>query len=499
MITNYSFAEITTIIGIFLALASVIHLVFFARRDPFSTIAWLIAILFIPVIGLAFYLFFGIGVRTNTDRMIRKKVRLYREIKGEFDEYEEQNKNYMNALERGDITLNDPEAKQYLSHIGMNYRMGGNLFGANNNITIYTDATEHYEELLTDIKAAKSSINLLYFIFNNDEIGNQITDALTEKAKEGVEVRLCLDAIGSFLNDTRMFAPLKKAGGKVCLFNIYYLFNLFNINYRNHRKIVVIDGVVGYVGGMNIGDEYMGLDKKITPWRDTHLRITGSSVLELQGQFMKDWYYASKEKKVFTEKYRQMFFKHSELQKLGGTIGMQIISSGPDSKTEQIKRAIIKIISSAKSEVLIQTPYYIPDQAFTEAVLTAAMSGVKVSVMLPGVPDKKMVYQVTKSNIQELLDAGVNVYLYQGFLHSKMVVADDGIATIGTCNIDMRSFRHHYEVNCVMYDSNTAKKCREIFETDVTNSLKLTGEVFAKRSIANKMSEQIFRLFAPLL
>ena len=192
-------------------------------------------------------------------------MRSDKEIVSAFDEYEEQNQEYMEALIQGEITLNDANAKKYLPHISMHYHMGRNLFSQNNDVTIYTDAAEHYEALLMDIREAESSINLLYFIFNDDEIGNRITDALTEKAKNGVEVRLCIDAIGSFSNDARMFRALKKAGGKVFLFNIYYLFNLLNINYRNHRKIAVIDGVVGYVGGINIGDEYMGLDRKITP------------------------------------------------------------------------------------------------------------------------------------------------------------------------------------------------------------------------------------------
>jgi len=353
MLQDYSAMEISIFIAIILAILCVIHLIFFARRDPFSTIAWLIGIIFVPFVGLVFYLFFGIGVRTNMDRMIRKKVRSDKEIVSAFDEYEEQNQEYMEALIQGEITLNDANAKKYLPHISMHYHMGRNLFSQNNDVTIYTDAAEHYEALLMDIREAESSINLLYFIFNDDEIGNRITDALTEKAKNGVEVRLCIDAIGSFSNDARMFRALKKAGGKVFLFNIYYLFNLLNINYRNHRKIAVIDGVVGYVGGINIGDEYMGLDRKITPWRDTHLRVTGSAVLGLQEQFVKDWYSASREKAVFTEKYRAMFFKHTETQALGGNIGMQIISSGPDGATEQIKRAIIKIISSVQNDVFI--------------------------------------------------------------------------------------------------------------------------------------------------
>ena len=495
----YSMPEIARIVGVVLAVLCVIHLVFLAHRDPFSTIAWLVSIVFVPVVGLVFYIFFGVGIRTNTNRMIRKKVRADKEIAGAFEEYENQNKRYMESLKQGEIALNDPNVQNYLSHIGMHYHMGGNLFSQNNNVTIYTDAIDHYESLLADIREAKSSINLLYFIFNNDEIGNEITNALTEKAKEGVEVRLCIDAIGSFLNDTRMFQDLKKAGGKVSLFNVYYLFNIFNINYRNHRKIAVIDGIIGYTGGINIGDEYMGLDRRITPWRDTHLRITGAAVLGLQEQFVKDWYSASRERAVFTVKYRELFFKHKDQDAASGTVGMQIISSGPDSATEQIKRAIIKIIASAQNDVFIQTPYYIPDPAFTEAILTAAMSGVRVSVMLPGVPDKKMVYRVTKSSVQALLDCGARVYLYPGFLHAKMVVADDSIATIGTCNMDMRSFRHHYEVNCMIYDSATAKECREIFDADALESHELTKESFAKRSVFDKMSEQVFRLFTPLL
>ena len=348
MFNDISAMDAVICIAIVLTVLSVIYLIFFSHNNPFSTIAWFIGILFIPFVGLAFYLFFGIGVKVNTRRIIRKKVRSDKEIANAYEEYEEKNKNYMSALCRGEIPLNDSCAENYLSHISMQYHMGGSLFSQNNDATIYTDVTEHYEALLTDIKAAKSSINLLYFIFNNDEIGNRITDALTEKAKEGVEVRLCLDAIGSFANDILMFRPLKKAGGKVSLFNIYYLFNLFNINYRNHRKIVVIDGVIGYVGGANIGDEYMGFHKKITPWRDTHMRITGEAVLGLQEEFVKDWYSASKEKAVFTEKYRELFFKHTETKASHGTVGMQIISGGPDSNTEQIKRAIIKMIASAK-------------------------------------------------------------------------------------------------------------------------------------------------------
>ena len=226
MLQDYSAMEISIFIAIILAILCVIHLIFFARRDPFSTIAWLIGIIFVPFVGLVFYLFFGIGVRTNMDRMIRKKVRSDKEIVSAFDEYEEQNQEYMEALIQGEITLNDANAKKYLPHISMHYHMGRNLFSQNNDVTIYIDAAEHYEALLMDIREAESSINLLYFIFNDDEIGNRITDALTEKAKNGVEVRLCIDVIGSFSNDARMFRALKKAGGKVfsLIFTIFLIF-----------------------------------------------------------------------------------------------------------------------------------------------------------------------------------------------------------------------------------------------------------------------------------
>ncbi|RLY70784.1 cardiolipin synthase [Staphylococcus epidermidis] len=271
------------------------------------------------------------------------------------------------------------------------------------------------------------------------------------------------------------------------------LINL-RMNNRNHRKIVVIDGTIGYVGGFNVGDEYIGKSKKFGYWRDTHLRIKGDAVNALQLRFILDWNSQSTRDNLT---YESRYFPDVDS---GGTIGIQIASSGPDEDWEQIKYGYLKMISSAKESIYIQSPYFIPDQAFLDSIKIAALGGVDVNIMVPNKRDHPFVYWATLKNVASLLEAGVNVYHYDnGFLHSKTLVIDDEVASVGTANMDNRSFTLNFEVNAFIYDEGVARSLKQAFINDMKLSNKLTSEEYAKRNLLVKFKEGISQLLSPIL
>lgn len=452
-------------------------LVCFERREPVVALAWVMGFILFPVVGLVVFLFFGRGLKSYN----KKKYSLRAQ----------QNMEYSKELKR-QFKIFGHNNEQTTSIIRYLINANQSFYTDDNSVEIFTDAKDKYERLFDDIENAQETINLLYFIIRNDNTGRRLIELLTRKAREGVEVRLLYDDIGSILTPKRIFKPLKEAGGKVCLFLPIKLGSYLAVNHRNHRKIAVIDGKYGYLGGMNIGDEYMGL-KKLTPWRDTHMRIVGSAVFFLQERFAMDWKHST------GEDLSGDFSKFFARTVCGGDVGMQLAASGPDSKYEEIKCAMIKIISGAQKYVYIQTPYFVPDKAFAETLIVAVKSGVDVEIMLPGKPDKKAVYYTTMSYIGELLDAGVKVYLHQGFIHSKTIVADDEICTIGTTNIDIRSFQLHFEMNAFIYNNKKSVQCREIFESDKKECLEMTREIYQKRGVGQIMKEGFFRMFSPIM
>jgi cardiolipin synthase A/B len=288
---------------------------------------------------------------------------------------------------------------------------------------------------------------------------------------------------------------LKKAGGYVEIFfpSKIPLVNL-RINFRNHRKIVVIDGKIAYLGGFNVGDEYLGLVKKFGYWRDTHLRIEGTAVHAAQIRFILDWNQASDRNDIY---YDPKYFPNITQK---GKIPIQVVTSGPDSQYEHIKNGYIKMISLAKKSIYIQTPYFIPDNSILDALRIAVLSGVEVNIMIPNKPDHLFVYWATLSYIGELLEAGANVYIYDnGFIHAKMIVVDDLAASIGTANIDVRSFQLNFEVNAFIYDSQTAKRLVHIFEQDIKKSRRLTYDQYLQRPLIIRFKESISRLLSPIL
>lgn len=470
------------IINSFLAIA----LIFLERRDPATTWAWLLVLFFIPILGFIIYLLLG--------RKLRKK-HLFRWKDRNKIGIEKLISYQMEAIEDGSFHFKKPEAELYESMIFMHLKNNHAVFTQDNAMTIYADGTEKFEALIADLEQAKDHIHFQYYIFRLDNLGKRIYEVLVRKAKQGVKVRVLYDDIGSRGVRKKDFEELIAHGGEVGVFfpSIFPLINP-RLNYRNHRKIVIVDGRVGYIGGFNVGDEYLGLDKKFGYWRDTHLRIEGSSVHPLQTRFILDWTQASETHQL---KYDERYFPAIPQK---GNVGIQIVSSGPDSEWEQIKDGYLKMIYEAKDYIYIQTPYFIPDASFIDAVKIACLSGIDVRIMIPNKPDHMFVYWATYSNVGKLLKAGARVFIYEnGFIHTKQVVVDDHVSTVGTANIDMRSFKLNFEVNAFIYDKIESHKLAELFEKDMLDSTELTYEMYLNRSNLIKVKESLSRLISPIL
>ena len=472
MIDLSQFSGIVSLVNVI----TIISIVCFRKRNPLSSMAWIMFLILFPVVGGIAFLIFGVGISSYSRYRYKKKQEINE------NSVLHKQKELVRAQETGDF----PQ-----SGIIRYFLNSDCVYCENNNVKIFTDAGEKYEALLRDIEGARDSINLLYFIIRNDSIGNRIIDALCQKAREGVKVRLMYDGLGSLLTPRRLFNRLRKIpGSEVVEFFPVRILSMFKINHRNHRKIVIVDGQIAYLGGMNIGDEYMNCKtSKDLNWRDTHIRITGDAVEYVEQCFARDWEFSTGK-----ELPKSNLKRHSD-----GNVGIQIVASGPDTVGEEIKNGMIRMIYSSKRYIKIQTPYFVPDDAFLTAIKTAAQSGVDVRVMIPGIPDKKYVYHTTMSYVGELLEAGVRVFLYPGFIHSKTMTVDDELATIGSANVDIRSFRLLFELNAFMYGQEISVECREIFDADEKLCRELTMAEYKKRGIVKIIKEGFFRLFSPIM
>lgn len=489
---NAIFGDKLSLIVTLINILSIIILLFFERKKPEAALSWILIIIFFPITGVILYVLFGETLTTRIKTRIKRKPKFDAEVNKLF--YDQ-----LDFLNSSSFELKDSNMEKYIDLIRLNLRQNASLYSQDNVVKIFTSAYEKYQQLLTDIENAKETINLLYFIFRDDDIGRQIVDALARKARQGVIVRLCYDEVGSILTRRKLFIPLIQAGGKVVKYSPSFLFLKLQATFRNHRKIVVIDGKIGYLGGINIGEEYMGL-KRIKCWRDTHVRIIGSSVKMMQLRFFLDWLYVYDDKELtnFDDEKLELYFP-KKINEAKGSTGVQIVSSGPDSFEDEIKNGYMKMINSAKKSILIQTPYFVPDDAFMHSIKIAALSGVDVKVMIPGKPDKILIYLGTLSYVSDLLDYGVKVYKYNGFIHSKTIVIDEEVSSIGTTNFDVRSFALNYEVNAFIYDTNLGIKNTQIFEEDLQYCTEITKEDFAKMSRIKKFFCAIMRLFTPLI
>ncbi|GGK06251.1 major cardiolipin synthase ClsA [Lentibacillus kapialis] len=473
---------VSIILGIlfFVNIIFALAIIFFERQHPSTTWAWLMVLVFLPIVGFILYLIFN--------QNFSKKKMFYwadREKIGIKEKIAEQ----IETIKNGSFPFKSANSAAYKDNIYMHLVNDESLFTQDNAVAIYTDGREKFDALLHDIAHATDHIHIQYYIIHEDGLGKELVNALTEKAEQGVHVRVLYDYMGSRGISSHFYKELKRAGGLVEVF-----FPHFHLNYRNHRKLAIIDGTIGYIGGFNVGDEYLGLDKKFGYWRDTHLRTEGKVVHALQTRFILDWNQASKHHKFAYEE--RLFPDVSE----AGNIGAQIVSSGPDTEWQQIKNGYIKMINSAKTYIYMQTPYFIPDDSLLDALKIAALSGIDVRLMVPDKPDHMFVYWATLSNVGELLKAGAKVYIYRnGFVHAKTLVVDDTTASVGTANSDLRSFRLNFEVNAFLYDQKTTVELRQAFENDMQLTDELTLEDYQQRSMTIKVKESISRLISPVL
>ena len=452
-----------------------IVIVLLDNRNPVKTMAWILVLVFLPVVGLAFYFFFGRN--TRKERLISKKG-FSRLSKRPMAEYQAQE-----AL--GDFT-----GRNQL--IPFFHRVSNALPFEGNDVQVFTDGYSMYQELFRRIAKAKHHIHLEFYIFENDAVGRLLRDLLIDKAREGVSVRLLYDDVGCWDVNPMFYDEMLCEGIEVRSF-LKVRFPQFTskVNYRNHRKLAIIDGKVGFIGGMNIALRYL----KGVPWgvwRDTHICLKGKAVYGIQTAFLTDWF--AVDRTLLTS--AQYFPKMDSV----GISVAQIVTSDPVGEWHDIMLGLVKAISCAQRYIYVETPYFLPTEQVMAAFQTAALSGVDVRLMIPKKADAFITHKGTMSYLDELMKSGVKVYFYRaGFLHSKLWVADDEWASVGSTNLDFRSFEHNFEANAFFYDEKTVCTLKEIFLEDMKKCMTLSQKIWDKRSFKNKIVESVVRLLAPLL
>lgn len=446
------------------------------NRNAAKSLAWILALIFLPVLGLLLYLLFGQSLRHETLLSQSNREKLF------------------NSNKLPDVDIDAlPFSENNKQLIKMCNRLDASRFYPGNDVRVYVRGNDKFEDLLFDIRHAQKFIHIQYFIFRDDVLGRRIRDALVEAAERGVEVRLLFDDMGCFTVRRGFFKEMKARGVEVRAFMRIFQFRpSWRLNFRNHRKIVVIDGQVGYIGGMNVADRYVDGDKDLS-WRDTHMRVAGPAVHGLQMSFSIDWCYESKNV-LSDEKY----FPH--LSPTGET-GVQVILSGPTGPWNTVAMMCEKIVSMAHDYVYIQTPYFLPTDSLVYALQVAALSGVDVRVMIPNHTDWVVMRWGSFSYISQMLSAGVKIYLYQpGMLHAKTIVVDDELVSIGSANFDFRSFEHNFETNALVYSTEQALRVKEDFMVDVQHCVLIDDlDQWRQRPFVQKIYESVVRLVSPVL
>lgn len=457
-----------------------ISVILLENRNPVRTAAWILVFIFLPFLGLFLYIIFG--------RSFHRQKRISRKLR---------NKIYNCArpqLARRTDSINaDSEiVDKHSGLIRILQQSGEAELFANNTVDIITDGKELLDAMIKDIGMATNHVHVEYYIIEDDETGRVFKNALIERAKAGVEVRLIYDDFGSWHLKRSAVKEMRQAGIKLqSFFEIRFPYFTNKLNYRNHRKMLTIDGKVGYLGGFNIADRYTkGL--KWGYWRDTHMRFEGDGVAGLQSLFLTDWMYT-------TKKLHQTprFFPLSTLR---NNTCIQVVGSGPDMDWQPIMQAFCHSIHCAEKYVYVQTPYFLPNESINNALESAALGGKDVRIMIPYRSDARLVYEASLTYIAPLLKAGVKIYQYKaGFIHSKTMVIDDELSIIGSANMDYRSFDQNFEVCAFIYDKNKGTELREIFLADIKKSRRVSAEGWQKRPWWRKLIQSVARLFSPIL
>jgi cardiolipin synthase len=455
-----------------LLIAGTVIVVISENRSPIKAIAWLLVLIFVPIVGLIIYYIFG----QDTRRMRHISEKKFKEIK---------ELSFKNLIDNRNVKILPEYAN--LVNLLNNSNLSPILQGSQ--VEVITEGSRMFDALLADMEAAKHHIHIEFFIFKNDQTGKVVKDMLMKKAAQGVEVRFIYDNVANWAVPGHFYSEMKQSGVQITsMLKLHFLKFADRLNYRNHRKVVVIDGITAYIGGMNISNNYC-----INPnWRDTHLRVQGQGALGLQACFLIDWYSSGEafldDKKYFpeTESYTQNL--------------MQIATGGPYSLYHNLLQATVNIIIGAKKYIYLQTPYFLPTESLSQSLQMAALSGVDVRLMISQKSDSSYADPAAHSYYADLLETGMKIYELQGkFMHAKTLVADDMISVVGSANLDFRSFETNFEINCYIYDPHIAKRSKEIFFQDMKNCKEIKYEEWIKRSKWKKFFESVMRLFAPLM
>lgn len=475
--------ELASLIYI-LTIVFTLILVILENRSPQKTISWILVLILLPVAGLVCYLVFGQNFR-------KQKM---------FNLKEEGDLKWLNTLsqtQKGDIDkskfLTDGRIHDKKNVMTLLLNNSKALLTGQNQVKVLNDGEETFNEIFKQLRKATEHIHLEYYIIENGELAKELHEILVERAKAGVEIRIIYDGVGSWKLSQDYINSLREVGIKIHPFlPVQFPILTSRINYRNHRKIIVIDGKTAFVGGLNFADRYRDGIPSIGIWRDTHLMVVGEAATSLQIVFLIDWYFVRQEV-LLDKKYRPNF-------KVEEHCLLQIVSSGADSDWASILQAYFSAITSAKQSIYLSSPYFMPNESILMALKTAAMSGIDVKILIPQKSDSIMTFYGTLSYIEELLEAGVKIYLYKkGFNHSKIMMVDDVISTVGTANMDIRSFEQNFEVNALIYDEAITMKLKERFITDLAQSDLIDLETWQKRSKFQKVKESLARVFTPLL
>ena len=461
-----------------IAIIAVIHVIM-DNRQPAKTMAWALVIWFVPVVGIVFYLFFGVNTRKERHVSERSMNQLTKRSMLEFAEQQ---------------NLHLPEKHKPLIDLFINQNLS--LPFKDNKMEAYIDGYQFFPALLAAIHEAKNHIHIDMYIFAEDALGCLVADALIAKAQEGVEVKLIYDDVGCWNVSHRFFERMREEGIEVVSF-LPVRFPSFTskVNYRNHRKIIVIDGTVGFIGGMNIALRYVK-GTGTMPWRDTMLKVTGGAVYALQRAFLVDWYFVDRTLLSDRKYYPPMIGSH---QTVNNCLA-QVVTSGPVTPYPEIMQGFVRVILGARRYLYLETPYFMPNDSILFALKTAALAGVDVRVLCPMYSDARFVEWASRSYLREVVEAGVQVRLYKaGFLHSKLMVCDDSITTCGSTNLDFRSFENNFEANIFFYDEGIALRMKKVFMNDLEQSVSLT-EIPSRMhgSFLMRLWESVTRMLSPL-
>ena len=459
-------------------------MIVFENRSPVKTLSWVLVVLLVPFLGIFFYIFFGQNYRKQ--KIFSKKSILDLEQLTSYAAIQ------VNSLpERMELESEAIREKIHLMKLLLNNNKSA--LTEFNKINLLIDGTNTFPAMLKAINEAKSFINMEFYRFESDMLGIKFCDALMIKAKEGVKVRIIYDDVGSWSLNNRVIRKMRESGIEIFPFMpVRFPWLTNKINFRNHRKIVVVDGIKGFIGGLNIANKYLHGIKGIGNWRDTHLVIKGEAVATLNSVFMVDWYFVSDI--LLTDEP-----EHFEFEKVPDRCWIQMASSGPDSDWANIMQVYFSAIATARKSIYISTPYFSPDESILTAMKTASLSGVDVKMILPDKSDSVVAYWNTRSYIDELLEAGIKIFLYnKGFNHSKYILVDNVFASVGSANVDMRSFDLNFEVAALIYDKSFADNLLKVFNKDISNSIQVEPEQWSNRKRSAKYKESPSRIFGPL-